>query len=87
MIGAFVADNCVVEQQMQRLWCARASVIHHSRQFMGTLSAWMNSGPVLEDDVFIGWGSVIVGPLTIPSGTRIPPNAMVTAKTLRSFLK
>lgn len=41
--------------------------------------------PTIGDDVVIGTGACIFGPVHIPSGARIPANAVVTPKTLADF--
>lgn len=43
--------------------------------------------PVIGDNVVIGTGACIFGPVEIPSDTKIPANAVVTPKTLGSYLK
>lgn len=42
-----------------------------------TIGAEKGQSPILRDDIFIGAGAKIVGPLTIGSGARIGANAVV----------
>jgi serine acetyltransferase len=42
--------------------------------------------PIIGDNVVIGTGACLFGPIEIPSGTKIPANAVVTPKTLPQFL-
>ncbi len=42
--------------------------------------------PTLGDGVTVGTGACIFGPVSIPSGTVIPANAVVTPRTLGDFL-
>ena len=44
-----------------------------------TIGAEGNASPVLGDDVFVGAGAKIIGPVTIGSGARIGANAVVVA--------
>jgi serine O-acetyltransferase len=43
--------------------------------------------PVIGDNVVIGTGACIFGPVHIPSGAKIPANAVVTPKTLTQYLQ
>lgn len=43
--------------------------------------------PIIGDRVTIGTGACILGPVTIPSDTAIPANAVITPKTLARVLK
>jgi serine O-acetyltransferase len=42
---------------------------------------------VIGDNVVIGTGACIFGPVHIPSGAKIPANAVVTPKTLTQYLQ
>ncbi|MAY32596.1 MAG: hypothetical protein CMM86_08330 [Rhodovulum sp.] len=42
--------------------------------------------PEIGDNVTIGTGACIFGPVSIPSGTVIPANAVVTPKTVDTFI-
>ena len=44
-----------------------------------TIGAERNQSPVLGDDIFIGAGAKVIGPLSIGSGVRIGANAVVLA--------
>lgn len=43
--------------------------------------------PVIGDNVTIGTGACLFGPVEIPAGTNIPANAVVTPRTLDNYLK
>ncbi len=75
IIGGFIADNCTVGERCHVF----GSLVH--RYDTPDPSAWDETdeiGPTLEDNVVIGWGAVIVGPIRIGADARIRPNAVVT---------
>lgn len=46
-----------------------------------------DGAPRLGDDVTVGTGACIFGPVEIPAGTAIPANAVVTPKTLSQYVR
>ncbi|MBC8489622.1 MAG: hypothetical protein H8D45_26690 [Bacteroidetes bacterium] len=75
IIGAFIADNCKIGN-----YCSvfGALVHRYSNQDTTLWNETEEQGPILEDRVLVGWGSVIVGNVTIGKGSRIRPNTVVT---------
>ncbi|MGX5357818.1 serine acetyltransferase [Kocuria sp. KH4] len=45
---------------------------------IGALEGDANAAPTIQDDVIIGTGAVVLGPVTIGSGAKIGANAVVT---------
>lgn len=75
IIGGFVADNCHIGNGCSIF----GSLIH--RYNNGCPTKWDTNdeqGPVIEDDVVVGWGAVIIGAITLGKGCRIFPNSVVT---------
>jgi len=75
IIGGFVADNCSVGNR-----CSVFGALVH-RYLTPSLEAWDTTdepGPILEDDVVVGWGAVLVGQITVGRGARILPVTLVT---------
>jgi len=76
VIGGFIADNTKIGNRCSVF----GSLVH--RYVQPDTTKWdetTETGPTLEDEVVIGWGAVIVGPVTIGRGARIKPNCVVTS--------
>jgi acetyltransferase-like isoleucine patch superfamily enzyme len=83
---ASVGDDCVIGG----LICERSVVGNGCRVFgdlihrqVDPVMPWdapdaMEDSPILEDDVFIGWGATVVGEIKIGKGARVCAGAMVT---------
>jgi len=83
---ARVGDDCVIGG----LICERSVVGNGCRVFgdlihrqIDPAMPWdspdaMEDSPILEDDVFIGWGATVVGEIKIGKGVRVCAGAMVT---------
>lgn len=75
IIGGFVADNCCIGNR-----CSVFGALVHC-YVQPSLTAWDTTdeiGPVLDDDVIVGWGAVLIGPIKIGRGAKIYPNSVVT---------
>lgn len=75
IVGGFVADNCTIGEECHVF----GSLVH--RYDTADSHAWdkiEEEGPILEREVVVGWGAVVVGRVTIGAGARIRPNAVVT---------
>lgn len=74
VVAGFVADNCRIGNGCSVF----GSLVHsYSNRDPRAWDYTDETGPTLEDDVVVGWGAVIVGPVRIGRGARILPNAVV----------
>lgn len=76
IVGGFVGDNCRIGAR-----CSVFGALVHRYSHRNPLQ-WNHvdeEGPTLEDDVVIGWGAVIVGPIRIGRGSIVKPNSVVTS--------
>lgn len=83
---ARIGDNCVIGGRI----CERVVVGNGSRVFgdlihrqLDPTKPWdapesMENSPILEDDVFIGWGATVVGDIKIGRGVYVCAGATVT---------
>lgn len=75
IVGGFVADNCVIGKKCHVF----GSLVHrYENRDPHKWDEIDEQGPTLEDDVLIGWGAVVVGPVRIAKGAHIEPNSVVT---------
>jgi UDP-3-O-[3-hydroxymyristoyl] glucosamine N-acyltransferase len=73
-IGGFVADHCRIGNECYVF----GSLIHRlHKPHANPWDVTDEVGPILEDRVIVGWGAVIIGPVTIGAGARIRPGAVV----------
>jgi acetyltransferase-like isoleucine patch superfamily enzyme len=75
IIGGFVADNCVIGEKCSIFGSLVHNYAHRNPR------KWDETdeiGPTIEDEVVIGWGAVVVGPIKIGKGALIKPNSVVT---------
>lgn len=74
VVAAFVADNCRIGNRCSVF----GSLVHsYSNPDPRDWDSGDEPGPTLEDDVVVGWGAVIIGPVRIGRAARIHPNAVV----------
>lgn len=71
IIGGFVADNTRVGNRCKVF----GALVHRCETKNWDTEG--EDGPIIEDDVFIGWGSIVVGKVKIGTGAHIPPNVLV----------
>lgn len=74
VIGGFVADNTTIGKRCSVF----GSLIHRYRSRDPKLWAVEDEpGPIIGNDVVIGWQSVIIGPVHVGAGAFIHPNAII----------
>ena len=74
-IGGFISDNCKIGNNC----FIYGSLIHrHDNRDHGKWDEIDEIGPTIEDNVFVGWGAIIVGNIKIGKGAEIKPCAFVT---------
>ncbi len=74
IIAGFIADNTKVGKHCHIF----GSLIHkYSKPNIDNYDEIDEPGPLLEDDVIVGWGAVIIGNVSIGRKARIRPNAVV----------
>ncbi len=75
VVGGFVADNTKIGDR-----CSIFGALVHTYRTRDprTWDAEDEMGPTVGDDVLIGWGAVVIGNVTIGSGSYIYPNTVVT---------
>lgn len=74
MVAGFIADNCRIGDECHVF----GSLIH--RYSNPDARAWDTTdeqGPTLGDGVIVGWGAILIGPITVGRGARIRPGAIV----------
>lgn len=75
IVGGFIADNCKIGHG-----CSIFGSLVHRYENHNT-KKWDvtdETGPILEDDVMVGWGAVLVGAIRIGAKAQILPNVLVT---------
>jgi serine O-acetyltransferase len=72
-MGVVVGETTVI---------GRNVLIYHGATLGATTGAHGKRHPTIEDDVIIGAGAKILGPITVGQGARIGANAVVTAPVL-----
>jgi acetyltransferase-like isoleucine patch superfamily enzyme len=74
-IGGFISDNCNIGNNC----FVYGSLIHkHDNRDPAKWDEIDEIGPILEDNVFVGWGAVLIGAIRIGKGASIAPNSIVT---------
>jgi acetyltransferase-like isoleucine patch superfamily enzyme len=75
IVGGFIADNCIIGNKC----IIYGSLIHkHSNKDTSKWDDIDEIGPTVEDNVFIGWGAIIIGDVKVGKGAVIKANAVVT---------
>lgn len=75
IVGGFISDNCVIGDDC----FVYGSLVHkHDNRDSAKWDEIDEIGPILEDNVFVGWGAVLIGEIRIGKGASIKPNSIVT---------
>jgi UDP-3-O-[3-hydroxymyristoyl] glucosamine N-acyltransferase len=73
-VGGFVSDNCRIGAGCHVF----GSLVHAFRK--PAENDWDTTdepGPILGDNVIVGWGAILIGAIRIGSGARIKPGAVL----------
>lgn len=75
VITGFIGDNCVIGSGSSIF----GSLVHrYNNPGIANWDTTDEEGPTIGNEVIVGWGAVIVGPVTIGDGASIAPNAVVS---------
>ncbi|MGY8632577.1 DapH/DapD/GlmU-related protein [Bradyrhizobium sp. 14AA] len=75
IIAGFIGDNCVIGTGSSVF----GSLVHrYDHPGPEKWDVTDEQGPTLGRNVIIGWGAVIVGPISLGDGARVFPNAVLT---------
>jgi serine acetyltransferase len=73
-VAGFVADHCKIGNRCHVF----GSLIHRfSKPQKNQWDTTDEQGPCIADDVIVGWGAILIGPVTIGNAARIRPGAIV----------
>ncbi len=74
-VGGFISDNCIIGSNC----FVYGSLVHkHDNRDPAKWDEIDETGPILEDNVFVGWGAVLIGEIRVGKGASIKPNSIVT---------
>lgn len=93
VIGAEIPTSVPIGPGLYLPHSARGCIVHHSvrigagctlyhRVTIGLADDAAEQGPVLQDDVYLGTGATILGPITLATGTKVGANAVLLADTV-----
>jgi serine O-acetyltransferase len=91
VMGAEVPTSIPIGPRLRLPHSTRGMVMHHSVRIGAGCTIFHNTtiglvgdtgdAPVLQDDVYIGAGAQLLGPITVASGTKIGANAVLLTDT------